>query len=81
MLKQNVIRLSDSVSIVQTFETDSDGNVIAEYHSLRLTNDAARVVQTVSFVDEEFSAEDLRTAADLLENFRMQSFADEILDN
>lgn len=72
MLDRHAIKLSDSVRIIQIFEKNSDGNVIAEYHDLEIINDRDGMTQTLSFVWAEFSSETLRTAADYMDEFRFQ---------
>lgn len=69
MLKEYTIKLSNSVQILQTFELDSDGAVISEYHSIQLIHDGDKVTQVINFVGEEFAEEALKTAGtELLTN-------------
>lgn len=71
-MKKNIITLSRNVRIVQAFETDETGTV-HEYQEIVFSDDASGTVHTVSFTHPEISSENLRTAADKIDNFRLEN--------
>ena len=70
--KSNVINLSKSVKLVQVIETELNGGVY-EYQEIIFSEDGSGRVHKVSFPKVEISSEDLRTAADLIDNFRLEN--------
>lgn len=71
-MKNNIINLSRNVRLVQVFETDETGTTY-EYQELVYSDDASGTVNTISFTHPEISSENLRTAADKIDNFRLQN--------
>lgn len=71
MQKRKTIPLSETVRLVQIFETDEDGNNIAEYQDIEIAD--GRTVNTISFVTSEITSENLRTAADQMDMNRLVS--------
>lgn len=71
-MKKNIINLSRNVRLVQVFEQDEAGN-IHEYQEIVISDDSSGTVHTVSFTGPEVSSENLRTAADKIDNFRLQN--------
>lgn len=71
-MKTNIINLSLNVRLVQIFEQDDNG-VNHEFHQIIFSDDASGTVHTVSFTHPEISSENLRTAADKIDNFRLEN--------
>lgn len=71
-MKKNIINLSRNVRLVQVFETDETGT-IHEYHEILFSDEVSGTVHTVSFTRPEISSESLRTAADQIDNFRLEN--------
>lgn len=71
-MKKNIINLSRNVRIVQAFEIDASG-AQHEYQEIIFSDDASGTVHTVSFTHPEISSENLRTAADEIDNFRLEN--------
>lgn len=69
-IKNNIINLSRGIKLVQAFEMDCDK--LYEYQELIFSDQASGRVYTISLVDAEITSENLRTAADRMDNYRMK---------
>lgn len=71
-MKTNIINLSRNVRILQKFEKDENGT-LHEYQEIVFSDESSGTVHTVSFTHPEISSENLRTAADRIDNFRLEN--------
>lgn len=72
MFKRNSIKLSEYVNIIQIFEIEGD-EFIGEYQEIEFHEPASGRVHTVFFPDTGISSEALRTAADLIDQNRVEN--------
>jgi len=71
MITKTVVKLSESVNLVQIFEKDSNGYMVGEYQDIEIHDPGSGRVHVISFVKPEITVEALRTAADEIDMERL----------